>query len=88
MNNSLDRVIAFTQVILLGLWEALGILAFGWNPCVIAAVWFVSLWTFNICIASGISTYIKLTTPAKPKNVVNLHAAGDPPTITPEDIGG
>lgn len=79
-----DRVIAISQFFILVAWEALGILAFNWSGFYIAAVWFLSLWTFNVLVATATSTYMKLTTPAA--KVVNLHAVADAPTITPEDV--
>lgn len=81
-NNPLDRVIAFSQLLLLGVWEALGVIAFDWNPFVIAAVWFVGLWTFNVLAASGINVYIKVTTPT----AVIVGADADPVVIDDEDV--
>lgn len=82
----LDRVIAFSQVFLLGIWEALGVIAFGWNPFVIGAVWFVGLWTFNVLVASGVSTYLKIITPpaSVANNVVKLREA-EPIHINPDE---
>lgn len=78
--NPIDRVIAVSQVFMLGAWEALGVIAFGWNPLTILAVWFVGLWSFNILAASAIRTYFKMMTPQiKIKNDTN---------ITEDDIGG
>lgn len=58
-----DRVLAFSQLFILGLWEAVGIVSFDWNPFVIAAVWFVGLWTFNVLTATAVRTYYKLMEP-------------------------
>lgn len=85
--NQIDRVVAFSQVLMLGAWEALGVLAFGWNPLIIAAAWLVGLWTFNILTATAVRTFFKLMTP---KAVINnaTEVNVSPIEITPEDIGG
>lgn len=81
--NPIDRVIAFSQLLILGAWEAVGILAFGWSPIAIAAVWFVGLWTFNVLTATAVRTYFKLTTPrAVVNNVVDIRDAA---SITEDD---
>lgn len=58
-----DRVLAIAQLMLLAMWEALGVFVFGWNGLVIALVWFVGLWSYNILVAAGVRTYFKLTQP-------------------------
>ena len=72
--NPIDRVIAFSQVLILGAWEALGVFAFGWSPLVILALWFVGIWTFNVLTATAVRTYFKLTAPQPPAadNVVSI----------------
>lgn len=80
--NPIDRVIAFSQLLILAAWEAVGVLAFGWSPVAIAAVWFVGLWTFNVLTATAVRTYFKLTSPrAVVNNVVSITDA----TITEDD---
>lgn len=58
-----DRVLAISQVMMLLAWEAIGVVAFDWNPLVILAVWFVALWSFNILTATAVRTFFKLTHP-------------------------
>ena len=72
--NPIDRVIAFSQVLLLGAWEVLGVFAFGWSPLVILAVWFAGLWTFNVLTAIAVRTFFKLTAPKPPvaNNVISI----------------
>lgn len=83
--NPIDRVIVISQLLILGAWEALGVLAFGWSPLVIAAVWFVGLWTYNVLTATAVRTYFKLTTvPPALDNVVNIDEA----RITEDDHVG
>jgi hypothetical protein len=77
--NPIDRVIAISQIFMLAAWEALGIIAFSWDPLVIAGCWFVGLWTFNILTATAVRTYGKLMTPRVEDN--------PPFDITEEDIG-
>lgn len=79
-SNPIDRVLAFSQLLMLIGWEAVGILAFGWSPLTIAAVWFVGLWSFNILTATAVRTYYKLTTPTEAgvDNVINLSEAAAP----------
>lgn len=61
--NSFDRAVGIAQLGMLGVWEALGILAFDWNGWVILACWFVGIWSFNILIATAVRTYGKLVAP-------------------------
>lgn len=77
-----DRVIAISQLFMLAAWEALGVFGFGWNGWLIAATWFVGLWSFNILTATAVRTYFKLVQPPPPANVVNISEA---PSITEED---
>jgi len=80
-----DRVIAISQLFMLAAWEALGLLAFDWNGWIVAAVWFVSLWSFNILTATAVRTYFKLIEPQV--SGVNNHFSSSE-DITLEDIGG
>lgn len=59
--NPIDRVIALSQLLILGAWEAIGIIAFGWNWLIILALWFVGIWTFNVLTATAVRTFFKLT---------------------------
>jgi hypothetical protein len=81
--NPLDRVIAISQVFALAAWEALGVFGFGWNGWAIAAVWFVSLWTFNILVATGTRTFFKLMEP--PVDSVTRTGLQAVPDITEDD---
>lgn len=79
--NPLDRVLAVSQLFILACWEAIGLIAYDWNPWIVAAVWFVGLWTFNVLVASGISVYAKLMraeSAGDDTNVVNLRAVTPP----------
>lgn len=81
-----DRVLAIAQLMLLGMWEALGALAFGWNPLYILGYWFVGLWSFNILVATAVRTYYKLITPtAALRQVTDVDV--EAPEITEDDIG-
>lgn len=86
MSKSFDAAVAFAQLLLLLLWEALGAIYFGWSPLAILFVWLVGIWTLNIGVATVLRTYLKLTHPADsaPNNVVNL---ADAAAITEDDIG-
>jgi hypothetical protein len=79
MTKGFDIAVAWLQLLLLALWEVLGALYFGWSPLAIFLCWIVGVWTLNIATATVLRTFIKLTTPASPDNVVNLHA------VTEED---
>ena len=61
--NPIDRIIALSQLFMLGAWEALGTFAFGWNGWYVLAVWVVGLWSFNILTATAVRTFFKLTAP-------------------------
>jgi TM2 domain-containing membrane protein YozV len=79
-----DKVLAIAQLMLLVTWEALGVLAFGWNGWYILAFWFVGLWSFNTLVATAVRTYFKLTSPRTTvvNNAANIDLDPD------EDIGG
>jgi hypothetical protein len=81
-----DRVLAVSQLFILAAWEILTHFAFGWNVWIVAAVWFVGLWTFNVLTATAVRTYYKLIEPGvqinNTNNVVELRSVGD----TPEDV--
>lgn len=80
--RNFDATVAVLQLFLLGLWEALGAIYFGWSPLAIFLCWLVGVWTLNIATASVLKTFIKLTQPpAVPDNVVNIADA----SITEED---
>lgn len=82
MNNTrnFNITVAFLQLLLLGLWEALGAIYFDWSPLTIFLCWLVGVWTLNIFTACVLNTILKLVTPPAPDNVVNLH-----PVIEEED---
>ena len=63
MSNNFELTVAFMQVILLALWEAIGALYFGWSPVAVALCWFAGIFTFNISVATALRTSIKLPTP-------------------------
>lgn len=80
--NPFDRILAVSQVFILALWEALGLLIFGWNGLVVLALWFVGIWTFNIFVATAVRTYYKLMEPQiKVSHDGELHAVPDPEEI-------
>lgn len=81
MNSNFETTVAAMQVILLGLWEAVGTLYFGWSPVAILLCWGAGIFTFNIAVATALRTFIKLTQAPEPENIVNLHVAAE------EDIG-
>lgn len=83
MSKSFDLAVAFMQLFLLVLWEAVGIAYFSWPPLGILLVWLVAIWTLNIGTATVLRTYIKLTTPATVDNVVNIADA----RIEEDDLG-
>lgn len=82
--RNFEVTVAFLQLFLLGLWEALGAIYFGWSPFAIFLCWLVGLWTFNILTASALKTFVNLTHVPEPPsdNVVALHSV---PDITEED---
>lgn len=81
--RNFNVTVAFLQLLLLGLWEALGAAYFGWSPLAIFLCWLVGVWSLNIAVACVLNTFIKLTTaPEAPDNIVPLHA------ITEEDNVG
>lgn len=84
MSKNFETTVAALQVILLGLWEAIGALYFGWSPIAIVLCWFAGIFTFNIAVATALRTFIKLTQVPAPDNVVNIHDA----TITEDDHVG
>lgn len=84
--NPIDRVIAISQFLILGLWAGLGYLFFDWQPLEVAIFGFVGLWTFNILTATGVRTFFKLMTPKPVRSGAEVNV--DPIEITPEDIGG
>lgn len=63
MKNSFDIAVAFMQLFLLVLWEALGALYFGWSPVTIFFSWLVGIFTLNVGVATVLRTFLKLTTP-------------------------
>ena len=74
-----DRVLAISQLFILAAWEAIGLLAFDWNGWIVAAVWFVGLWTFNVLTATAVRTYFKLMEPQLAvNNTANIRAVPDP----------
>jgi len=76
--SSFDVAVAFMQLFLLALWEALGALYFGWSPLAIFFCWLVGIFTLNIGVATVLRTFIKLTRPAAVVNNVE---------ITEDDLG-
>lgn len=85
--SQFDRVLAISQLLLLVAWEALGWIAFGWNPLYILGYWFVGLWSFNVLVASGMRTYFKLITPRQAlRSATNVDI--ETPDITEEDFVG
>ena len=74
MSNNVELTVAFMQVILLALWEAIGALYFGWSPVAVALCWFAGIFTCNISVATALRTFIKLTTPQAvvSNNVVSI----------------
>lgn len=82
MNSTFESTVGLMQVLLLGLWEAIGALYFGWSPVAILLSWGAGVFTFNIAVATALRTYIKLTTPIPvPDNVVNIADA----SVTEDD---
>lgn len=78
-----DKVLATAQIMLLAAWEALGVLAFGWNGWYIAAYWFVGLWSFNVLVASGVRMFFRLMQPR-----TAISGADEPEFDPEEDFGG
>lgn len=77
--RSFDVAVAFAQFLLLGLWEGLGAIYFGWSPLAIVLVWLVGIWTLNIGVAIVLRTYLKLVSAVDPQ----FHVV---PEITEDDI--
>lgn len=80
MNPQFNRTVAYGQIWLLLLWEAVGALYFDWAILGIFLVWFLAIFTLNLGVAIVIRTFIKLTQAPTP----------DEQTITPaitEDDG-
>lgn len=83
MSKSFEQTVGLMQLLLLGLWEGIGALYFGWSPVAIALCWFGGIFTFNIGIATALRTFIKLTrVPETATNIVNVHGEAQ---ITEED---
>lgn len=85
MNEQFNRTVAFAQLLLLLLWEGVGAVYFGWSPLAVFLVWLVGIFTLNICTATVLRTFIKLTQIPAPADEVELTAV---PDITEDDIGG
>jgi hypothetical protein len=78
MSKSFDLAVAFMQLFLLVLWEALGALYFGWSPVAVFFCWLAGIFTLNIATATVLRTFIKLT---------QLPAEEAPVEITEDDLG-
>lgn len=63
MSKSFDVAVAFMQLFLLVLWEAVGVFYFDWEPLAIFLCWLVGIWTLNIATATVLRTFIKLASP-------------------------
>lgn len=81
--NLLDRVVALSQLFVVGAWALLGSLAFGWPPLIVVITGLLGIGSFNVLTATAVRTFFKLIEPsAAPDNVVNIN---DAPSITEED---
>lgn len=81
MSKSFDLAVAFMQVFLLILWEAVGVFYFDFPPLGIFLAWLVGIWTLNIATATVLRTFLKLTQPG----VQVVNNAASEPVITEED---
>lgn len=81
MKNSFAATVAFLELFILLLWEAVGGLYFGWPPLAILLVWFAGFWTIKIATASVLHTFIRLTSPPAEATPVETAA------ITEDDLG-